>query len=223
MLKKIGLGLAALVGVLIAVIATRPSTFHIERSVTIAAPAEVVFPLVNDFHQWGGWSPWDGRDPNQQRTFEGPDSGKGAIYGWSGNKEVGKGRMTILESTPNERAHIQLDFIEPWAATNTVTFTLKPAEGGVALTWGMDGNHDFMGKAFALFMDMDAMLGKDFDQGLAGIKKLAEAEAKKRAEAELAARKAAEEEAARKAAEAAAAAEAAPAEGQPAQADAQVP
>jgi hypothetical protein len=214
MLKKILGGLAAAVLVLVGVIATRPAEFSLQRASTLPVQPEVAFALVNDFHRWNEWSPWDKLDPNQKTTHSGADMGTGAVYAWVGNDDVGEGRMTIEESKANELVRIKLEFIKPFAATNTTTFAFKPVEGGTEVTWAMSGNNDFIGKAFNLFMDMDAMVGKDFEKGLASMKTAAEAEAKKRAEAE-AARVAAEQAAAEKAAAEAAAA-AAPAEGAPA-------
>ena len=208
MLKKILLGVAVVLVALCGVIATRPSTFSVQRTATLKASPDIAFALVNDFQHWGEWSPWDKMDPNQKRTFEGAATGVGSIYGWSGNDQVGEGRMTIEESKANELIRIKLEFIKPFATTNSTTFTFSPVAEGTSVTWKMEGQNDFMGKAFSLFMDMDAMVGKDFDNGLATLGKVAEAEARKRAEAE-AARLVAE-------AAAAAAAPAAPVEGQPA-------
>lgn len=207
MFKKILLGLAVVLVALCGVIATRPSSFTVQRTATLKAPPDVAFALVNDFHHWGEWSPWDKLDANQKRTFEGAIAGAGSIYSWSGNDQVGEGRMSIEESKANELVRIKLEFLKPWTATNSTTFAFTPAAEGVSVTWKMEGHNDFMGKAMSLFMDMDGMVGKDFENGLANMGKAAEAETQKRAEA-LAAQKAA--------AEAAAAQAAAPAEGQPA-------
>lgn len=180
MLKKVLLALAVFIVGLCAVVASRPSTFHIERSTTLAAPAKLAFALVNDFHSWKFWSPWEAMDPQMKKTFDGPYAGPGAIYAWKGDK-AGAGKMTILESQLYERIQIQLDFLEPWPASNTATFTFQPtADGGTTVRWAMDGHNNFGSKLFSLFMDMDAMVGKDFEKGLAGIKTLAEQEAKKR-------------------------------------------
>lgn len=210
MLKKILLGVVGVLVALCGVIAMQPSTYSVQRSATFKAAPDITFALVNDFHNWGGWSPWDKLDPNQKTTFEGAATGVGAKYGWSGNDQVGEGRMTIEESKVNELVRIKLEFIRPFASTSPTTFTFAPAAEGVTVTWKMDGTNDFMGKAFSLFVNMDAMLGKDFDNGLAAMGKIAEAETKKRAEAE-AAKLAAEKAAAEAAANAAA-----PVEGQPA-------
>jgi len=181
MLKKVLIGLAAVILTLVGVIAAQPSTYRVERSATIAAPAEVVFAQVNDFHKWGAWSPWDKLDPNQKVTFDGAESGQGAKYAWSGNDQVGEGRMTIEESKAGELVRIKLEFIRPWESTSPTTFTFKAVEGGTQVTWAMEGTNNFIGKAFSLFMNMDAMLGKDFDKGLASMKAVAEAEAAKKA------------------------------------------
>ncbi len=196
MFKKVVLALAvALVG-FGAVVASRPSTFHVERSITVAAPVELPFGLVNDFHKWRFWSPWEALDPKMKRTFDGPFAGPGAIYAWAGNKDVGKGQMTILESQPYESIRILLEFTEPWPATSNTTVTFQPVPEGIRVTWAMEGKNDFIGKAFSLFMDMDAMIGKDLEKGLATIQSLTENEAKNRRERE-ALLKARAEEAAR--------------------------
>ncbi|AKU93120.1 SRPBCC family protein [Vulgatibacter incomptus] len=199
MLKKILIAAAIVVVGLVAVIATRPSTFAIERSTTIDAPSGVIYGYLEDFHRWPEWSPWDKLDPSQKRNYEGEKAGKGAIYSWSGNDQVGEGRMTITEASPKERVALVLEFLKPWKATNDVTFVLAESKEGTKLTWRMEGTNDFMGKAFSLVMDMDSMVGKDFENGLASLKTLGEAEAKKLVE-EQAAREAAEKEAAEKAA-----------------------
>ncbi|HEX5752012.1 MAG TPA: SRPBCC family protein [Archangium sp.] len=186
MLKKISLALVvALIGVG-AVVASRPSTFRIERSITIAAPVELPFGTVNDFHKWKFWSPWAEKDPKMQTAFDGAFAGPGSIYAWSGNDQVGKGRMTLVDAKLYESIQIQLEFLEPWPNTNTALFTFKPTgDGSIQVTWAMEGHQDFMGKAFSLFVDMDEMIGKDFEQGLATLKTITEKEAKNRLEREL--------------------------------------
>lgn len=178
MLKKILIAVAVLIVGLLVLIATRPGEYSVERSIAIAAPAAVPFGLVNDFHQWERWSPWDELDPDMERTFEGAQAGQGAIYGWSGNDDVGKGRMTILSSRPTEAIDIELEFIEPFASTSNTAFRFIEADGSTTVTWTMSGENNFVGKAFSLFMDMDAMIGADFEKGLASMKAEAEAEAK---------------------------------------------
>jgi dipeptidyl aminopeptidase/acylaminoacyl peptidase len=207
MFQKILLGLAVAIVALAGFISTRPAAFSVERSVTIQAPADIAFAQVNDFHRWGAWSPWDKMDPHMTRAYTGADAGLDAVYEWSGNDKVGQGRMTIQESKPSELVRIRLEFLKPFETTNTTTFAFAPAGNGVTVTWRMEGKNGFMGKAFSLVMDMDKMVGKDFESGLASMKKVAEAEAQKRAEEKAVAEKAAAE---------AAAAPPAPTEGQPA-------
>jgi hypothetical protein len=174
MLKKIAIGVAALLLGLLTVVALQPSTFHVERSITIAAPPARAFALVNDFHAWKAWSPWEGKDPALQRSYSGSPAGVGAVYAWVGNKEVGEGRMTIEESVEASRIGIKLEFLKPFAATNRATYSFTPAAGGTKVTWAMDGTSNFMMKAFGLFMNMDQMIGPDFERGLASMKRVAE-------------------------------------------------
>lgn len=166
MLKYILGGLAAIVAVFLAVVALQPASFRIERTAQIAAPAPVVFAQVNDFGTWKSWSPYE-RDPAMKKTFEGPPAGIGASYAWSGNDEVGEGRATIVESRPSELVRIKLEFLRPFAATNTAEFTFKQAGNGTAVTWALMGERNFVAKAVCLFMDMDKMVGGDFEKGLA--------------------------------------------------------
>lgn len=182
MFKKIGIGLAVVLALLVVLIATRPATFRVERSVTIQAPAEVVFAHINDFHQWEKWSPWEKLDPDQKRTFEGAPSGQGAIYRWAGNDRVGEGRMTVSESKPNERIALKLEFLKPHSYTSNVDFSFKPTADSVNVVWAMSGDCSFVAKAMSLFTSMDQMIGPDFEKGLVELKNSSEAEAKKRAE-----------------------------------------
>jgi len=174
-LRLILLALAVIIVGLVIVIAMQPADFRIERSTTIAAPPEEVFAQVNDFHAWQDWSPWAKLDPAAKNTYEGPPAGTDAVFKWSGNNEVGEGMMTIVESKPNELVRIKLDFIRPFAATNTAQFNFKPEADGTAVTWSMYGPNNFMSKAIHLVMDMDKMLGSDFEKGLADMKSKAEA------------------------------------------------
>lgn len=178
MLKKILIGFAALLLVLIVVVSLQPATFHVERSVTMAAPPEAAFAQVNDFRAWQTWSPWEKRDPGMKRSFDGPASGVGAKYAWVGNQEVGEGRMTIAKSEPPHQVVIKLEFLQPFEATNTATFTFARTAEGTRTTWAMDGKNNFISKAFQLVMDMDEMVGGDFERGLAAMKTRAEAAAK---------------------------------------------
>lgn len=173
MMKKLGIVGAILVAVLAifaVVVALQPAEFQIERSAVIDAPPPKVFELVNNFHRWEAWSPWAKLDPAMTTAYEGPESGVGAIYAWSGNNQVGEGRMTITESVPSERIQIKLEFLKPFAATNTAHFTFTPQDAGTSVQWRMEGRNNFMAKAFCLFVDMDAMVGKDFEAGLASMK-----------------------------------------------------
>jgi len=173
MLKKIAIALAAIVVIFAAVVALQPAAFRIERSATVAAPPEAAFALVNDFHNWETWSPWEKLDPAMKKSFEGASSGTGAIYAWAGNSKVGEGRMTVLESRPHELIRIKLEFLKPFASTHTAEFTFKPEGGQTVVTWSMFGNNNFMAKAFGLFVDMDQLIGKDFENGLAQMQAVA--------------------------------------------------
>ncbi len=177
MLKKIVAVVGVLVIGLFALIISRPSTFRIEREVVIAAPADVIFPLVNDFHRWVDWSPWEKRDPSMRREYSGAVSGPGAIYVWNGNDDVGSGRMTIVESRPNAFVGVRLEFFKPREATHRTNFTFRPRGDQVSVSWAMHGEHDFMGKAAGLVLNMEDLIGADFVQGLTSLKAVAEAEA----------------------------------------------
>ncbi len=178
MVRKILIGLAVVIALFVLVVATRPSAFHIERSAAIAAPPDVVFAQVDDLHAWAGWSPWEKMDPQMKKLFDGKPSGVGAIYAWEGNDKVGEGRMTIEKSEPPGRIVIKLEFLKPFEATNICTFTFAPTPAGTQITWAMDGNNGFMAKGAALFMNMDALVGGDFERGLAALKAVSEAAAK---------------------------------------------
>jgi hypothetical protein len=162
------------VGIFAVVVAMQPSHYRVERSATMNAPAQVVFNQVNDFHKWDAWSPWAKLDPNMKTSFEGPPAGTGAIYNWTGNSDVGEGRMTITDSKPADSIKIKLDFIKPFAATSATVFSFKPQGNQTAVTWTMDGENNFIGKAFCLFMNMDKMVGADFEKGLGQMKAVAE-------------------------------------------------
>jgi len=177
-LTKIALALVVIVVGLLIVVAVQPNSYRIERSTTMAVPPEAVFEQVNDFHNWQQWSPWAKLDPNAQAIFEGPESGKGAIFRWIGNEEVGEGSMTILESDPGKLVRIRLDFVKPFEDTGTTEFTLAPEGDQTRVTWSMYGENNFVGKAFCLLMDMDKMIGEKYDEGLASLKKIVEGEAK---------------------------------------------
>ena len=178
MVKKIILGviaviLAAIIGVVIAA-SLQPTEFTVTRSEDISAPPEQVFPHINNLKKWDAWSPWDKLDPNMQKTYEGPDAGEGASYSWDGNDEVGAGSLTITKSDPNKRVDMHLKFVRPWEDECNVDFQLTPDGKTTEVSWTMHGENDFMGKVMCLFMDMDAMVGTSFEEGLAELKKVAE-------------------------------------------------
>jgi Polyketide cyclase / dehydrase and lipid transport len=178
MLKKILLGIVVMLVVLIAVclvlVMMQPAHYQVERSATINAPAPAVFTLVNDFHKWDSWSPWAKLDPAMKTTYEGAAAGTGATYSWTGNSQVGEGKMTIIESRPSDLIKIKLEFIKPFAATNATDFTFTPSGNSTNVKWTMSGDNNFIGKAFSLFMNMDKMIGADFEKGLAQMKMVAE-------------------------------------------------
>jgi uncharacterized protein YndB with AHSA1/START domain len=166
--------LVVAVGALLAYAATKPNTFRIERSLAIKAPPERIFPLINDFRHWRSWSPWENIDPELKREYGGAPSGRGAAYAWVGNKNVGQGRMEIVASVPPSKIVIMLDFLKPFEAHNTAEFTLAPAGEMTNVTWAMNGPNLFIGKLISVFMSMDKMVGKPFEQGLAKLKSLTE-------------------------------------------------
>lgn len=175
MLKWILIGIAAVVAVFAIVVALQPSDFRIERSAAMAAPAPAVFAQVNDFRNWRAWSPWEKLDPALKRSYDGPQAGAGATYAWQGNKDVGEGRMTIVDSRPGELVRIKLEFFKPFAATNTAQFSFKPSsDGSTAVTWSMSGQNNFLARAICVFVNMDRMVGGQFEQGLAQMKAIVE-------------------------------------------------
>jgi hypothetical protein len=166
---------AVLVALFVLVVVTRPARFRIERSIAIAAPPERAFAQVNDFRNWVGWSPWEKMDPAMKKTFDGAAAGAGSIYSWVGNSKVGEGRMTIERSEAPSVVGLKLEFLKPWQATNATTFSFVPADGGTKVTWAMEGeNRTFGAKAFAVVMNMDKLVGRDFERGLASLKSIAE-------------------------------------------------
>ena len=170
MLKKIALVILALAAIVLIYAATRPGTFRVERTARIAAPPEKIFPLINDFHRWGEWSPYEKLDPGMKRTFGGASAGKGATYAWEGNDKAGAGRMEILESAPSSKISIKLDFTKPFEARNMAEFTLQPQGGETQVTWAMHGPSPYVAKLMGIFFNMDQMIGKDFETGLANLK-----------------------------------------------------
>src|SRR5881396_1435918 len=175
-LKRVLLGLVVIVAAVVVIVAVQPAEFRVVQSAAMSAPAQVVFAQANDFHNWQAWSPWAKRDPAMKQTFEGAPAGSGAVYTWSGNRDVGEGRMTITESRPSELVRIRLEFLKPFAATNTAEFTFKPQGDQTLVTWSMAGRNGFVGKAIGLLMNMDKLVGGDFEKGLAQMKSIVESQ-----------------------------------------------
>lgn len=173
-LMYIAIALAALIAIVLIVAAMRPDTFRVQRSIDINAPAEKIFPLINDYRHWGSWSPYEKLDPAMQRTFSGATNGKGSVYEWNGNKNVGRGRMEILDATPSSKVVIKLDFFSPFEAHNTAEFTMQPKGNATSVTWAMQGPVPYMMKIMHMFMNMDRMCGDQFQQGLTSMKTVAE-------------------------------------------------
>jgi uncharacterized protein YndB with AHSA1/START domain len=174
MLQIVGIALVVVIIAFLAYVASRPNDFRVHRTTTVNAPPDQIFPLINDFHQWEAWSPFDKRDPAMRRTYSGAAAGTGAVYEWLGNSQVGTGRMEIRETTPPEKVVIDLHFIKPFEGRNVAEFTMIRRDGATEVTWGMYGPLAFVPKAMGVFMPMDRMIGKDFDAGLANLKAVAE-------------------------------------------------
>jgi uncharacterized protein YndB with AHSA1/START domain len=166
--------LAIAIAAILVLAATKPNTLRVQRAIDIKAPAEKIFPLISDFHQWRSWSPYETKDPAMKRTYSGTDSGKGAAYAWDGNKNVGSGRMEILETSAPQKIVIKLDFFTPFEGHNTAEFTMLPQGNGTHVTWVMYGPANFMSRLIQVFMNLDNMIGKDFEAGLANLKNLTE-------------------------------------------------
>ena len=166
--------LAIAIAVVLALAATKPNGLRVQRSIGIAAPAERIFPLISDFHQWLSWSPYEQKDPAMKRTYEGAARGKGAVYAWNGDRNVGSGRMEILETTAPSKIVIKLDFFTPFEGHNTAEFTMLPQGDGTHGTWLMHGPASFMSRLIQVFLNMDNMIGRDFEAGLARLKTLTE-------------------------------------------------
>ena len=175
MLIKTLVALVAIVIVFVAVVAMQPSEFRVARSAAIAAPVPAVFAQVNDFHNWPAWSPYDKLDPAMKKTYAGPPAGTGASYAWAGNSQAGVGRATITESRPNELVRIRLDFEKPFAGTAFAEFRFKPDGERTVVEWSLAGENNFIAKAVHLFMNMDKMVGGQFEDGLAQLRSVAEA------------------------------------------------
>jgi hypothetical protein len=165
---------AAAVAVVLILAASKPDTFRVQRTATVMAGANKVFPLIDDFRQWGTWSPWEKLDPTMRKTYHGEESGKGAVYEWEGNGKAGAGRMEILEASPPGKVVIKLDFIKPFEGHNVAEFTMVPEGEGTEITWAMHGPCPFVAKIMHVFINMDKMIGKDFETGLANLKAITE-------------------------------------------------
>ncbi len=174
MLKTIALIVALSIAGVLIFATTKPDTFAVQRSTTIKAPPEKIFAVLNDFHRWTDWSPWEKLDPQMKRTLGGAASGQGATYAWEGNSKAGAGRMQITESAPARKIGIQLDFIKPFEGHNQAVFTLTPEGDATKVDWVMTGPTPYVSKLMQVFFSLDQMIGKDFSEGLANLKALVE-------------------------------------------------
>jgi len=178
MFVMIAIAVGAVIAVVLIVVlllaASKPDTFIIQRTATVKAAPGKVFPSINDFHNWAAWSPYEKLDPSMKKTFSGAASGKGAIYEWEGNSKAGKGRMEIVDSSVPNKITIKLDFLKPFEGHNTSEFTMSPRGDSTEITWSMHGPTPFMMKVMHVFVNMDKMLGKDFETGLANLKAVTE-------------------------------------------------
>ena len=175
MLTIIAIAVVAVIAAILAIAATRPDTFRYQRTATIQAPPEEIFPLIEDFRRWTAWSPYEKLDPAMKRAYSGAASGTGAVYAWDSDKKAGAGRMEITDAPAPRKVTIALEFTRPFKASNTAEFTLEPRGDATQVTWAMQGKTLFIGKVMGLFVDMDRMVGKDFEAGLASLKAIAEA------------------------------------------------
>ncbi len=174
MLKMLAIVVVMLIAGVLGYAATKPDTFRVERSASIKASPEKIYPLINDFKAWPSWSPWEKKDPAMKRSFGAVTSGKGAKYSWEGNNDVGQGSMEIAESVPASKITLKLDFLKPFEAHNTVDFRLEAKGNMTTVTWAMQGPAPFLSKLIHVFVNMDSMVGKDFEEGLANLRTVAE-------------------------------------------------
>jgi uncharacterized protein YndB with AHSA1/START domain len=170
----IAIVLAIAIATVLVLAAAKPDTFSVRRGAVMKTQPEKIFSLINDFHQWRTWSPWENKDPAMKRTFDGAESGTGAVYAWDGNKNVGSGRMEILDASRPSKIVIKLDFFKPFEGHNTAEFTMLPQGDATSVNWVMHGPAPFMSKVMQVFMNIDKMIGKDFEVGLANLKRLTE-------------------------------------------------
>jgi uncharacterized protein YndB with AHSA1/START domain len=175
MLKIIFVAVVVVVTAMLGYAATRPDTFRVERRATIQAPPETIFAHINDFRRWGAWSPYEKLDPDMKRIYGSVPAGAGAVYEWQSDSKAGQGRMEMTATTPPSKIVIQLDFLKPIEAHNVAEFTLEPRGGTTTVTWAMEGRSPFFFKVMGLFVDVDHLVGRDFETGLANLKSLAEA------------------------------------------------
>jgi len=174
MLKKIAIVVVVAIAAFLAFPATKPDTFQVQRSTVIKAPPDKIFALIQDFHHWGVWSPYEKRDPDMKRTYGGPESGKGSMYAWEGDSKVGATRMETLDANAPSKVTIKLDFIKPFEGHNTAEFTMIPQSDATNVTWAMYGPNPYIAKVMQSVFNMDEMIGKDFADGLANLKTAAE-------------------------------------------------
>ena len=174
MFKTVLIVVVVLIAAILVYAATMPDDFRVQRTTSIKASPEKIFALINDLHRWDSWSPWEKMDPAMQRTFSGATAGKGAVYAWQGNSKVGEGRMEIADASPPSRVTIKLDFIKPIEGHNTAEFTLDPKGDSTNVTWSMYGPSAYIAKVIGVFASMDKMIGKEFENGLANMKAVAE-------------------------------------------------
>lgn len=174
MFRIIAIGVIVLLVGLLVFAATKPDTFRVQRATSIKAPPEKIFALINDFHSWRSWSPYEKLDPAMKRTYSGAAKGKGTVYEWDGNRNVGKGRVEITDTSPPSKVTIKLDMVKPFEAHNTVEFRLEGKGDSTNVTWAMDGQNAYIAKVMHVFFSMDSMVGGQFEEGLANLKTIAE-------------------------------------------------
>ena len=174
MFKKILIALAVIVAGVLGLATTKPDSFSVQRSISIKAAPDKIYPLVSDFHRWADWSPWEALDPAMQRSHSGAPSGPGAVYSWDGNQAVGAGRMEVMAAQPPAKVTIKLDYIRPFEGHNSTHFSVVPQGDASLVTWVMTGPTPFVSKLMQVFVSMDKLIGKDFEAGLAKLKQVAE-------------------------------------------------
>ncbi len=177
MIKKLAIAagaIAALIAVILIFAMTKPDSFEVRREITIKATPAKIAGLINDFHNWGSWSPWEKLDLAMKRTFSGAPNGMGATYKWEGNDKVGSGRMEIIDANAPAKVTIALDFLKPFAAHNITEFTLEAQGDSTKVVWAMHGPSPYISKLMSVFVSMDSMIGKDFEAGLVNMKAAAE-------------------------------------------------